>query len=165
MKTLAQFKRDAASGKMSLELFERFGSTEITDQLKGIRKVARTNTVGITLVNKDGTESQLRFTNAKLFEYTRDTVIIYKAGLRDLTEQEQSILDKWEKVKDEYIKQNYYAHDNLYWKMKDYFAKCPCPWMCGSKKVRGKMYCYDGKVIDDAVKGEPILKYHVYMET
>ena len=49
--------------------------------------------------------------------------------------------------------------------MEDYFAKCPCPWLCGSEIVRGKMYCCDGKVMDNTVKGKPILKYHVYMET
>lgn len=150
---------------MSLELFERFGSTEIIDCLKDIRKVTRVNTVGITLVNKEGKESQLDFVSAKLFEYTGDTVIVYKAGFRDLTEQEQSVLDKWIKIRDEYIKQNYSTY-SLSLKEKDYFENCPCPWMSGLKTVRGKRYDgYLEKVKDYAVKDRPILKYHVHMET
>lgn len=161
MKTLAEFKRDAASGKMSLELFERFGSTEIIERLKGIRKVARTNTVAAMLVNQDGTESELRFGSAKLLEYDGDTLIIYQAGYRDLTEQEQSILDEWKKIEDEYFKRNPYGE--TYWKMKDYFAKCPCPWMAGFEIVQGKKYDYTGKVRDNAIKGDAILKYRVHM--
>ena len=41
MKTLADLKRDAGSGKLSLELIERFGKTgnEIKSTMIGIRKV------------------------------------------------------------------------------------------------------------------------------
>lgn len=49
-----------------------------------------------------------------MIEYDGNTLIVYQAGYRDLTEQEQAVLD-----------------GETYWKMKDYFAKCPCPWMAG----------------------------------
>lgn len=41
MKTLADFKRDAASGKIKLELVERYGKTgeEIPERIRGIRIV------------------------------------------------------------------------------------------------------------------------------
>lgn len=42
MKTLADLKRDAASGKLSLELIERFGQSgdDIKSTMRGIRKVS-----------------------------------------------------------------------------------------------------------------------------
>ena len=41
MKTLADFKRDAASGKIKLELVKRYGKTgeEIPERIRGIRIV------------------------------------------------------------------------------------------------------------------------------
>ena len=159
MKTLAEFKRDAASGKMSLELLERFGSTNIIDRLKGVRKVIRTNTVSATLLCQDGAESELRFGSAKLIDYDGDTLVIYEPGYRDPTAQERFVLDEWQKISDEYLRQNPYVP---YWKMKDYFSKCACPWMAGFEPVRGKKYEY-GRVRDNSVRGDTILKYRIYM--
>lgn len=44
MKTLADFKRDAASGKIKLEMVERYGKTgeEIPERYRGIRTVMPT---------------------------------------------------------------------------------------------------------------------------
>lgn len=41
MKTLADFKRDAASGKIKLEMVERYGKTgeEIPERYRGIRTI------------------------------------------------------------------------------------------------------------------------------
>lgn len=60
--TLAELKRNANSGKMKLELIERYGETgdDIIERLRGIRKVLRANTVGLILENLDGAESELR---------------------------------------------------------------------------------------------------------
>ena len=76
--TLAQFKRDAASGKIKLELVERFGKTcdEIPERCRGVRTVQKVNTVGITLVTAEGLTSELRFESAKLFEYDGKSLII-----------------------------------------------------------------------------------------
>lgn len=161
---LADLKRDAANGKIKLELVERYGKTgeEIPERIRGIRAVSRINTVAIFLANDDGVESELRFVSAKLVEYDGKSLTIYERGERDLTEQEQKILADWQKIEDDYYKQN--PHGDAYWKKKDYFKKCPCPWLNGYETVRGKYYNYNGKVLDNQVRGNAILKYNVYAQ-
>lgn len=164
MKTLADLKRDAANGKIELEMVERCGKTgnEIPETIRGIRAVSRVNTVAIFLINDKGVESELHFDSAKLVEYDGKTLTIYARGERDLTEQEQKILADWQKIEDDYYKQNPYG--DAYWKKKDYFKHCPCPWLAGYETVRGKYYNYNGKVLDNQVKGNAILKYRVYAQ-
>lgn len=164
MKTLADLKRDAASGKIKLELVERYGKTgeEIPERIRGIRTVSKINTVAIFLANADGVESELRFVSSKLVEYDGKSLTIYERGERDLTEQEKKILADWQKIEDDYYKQN--PHGDAYWKKKDYFKKCPCPWLAGYETVKGKYYNYNGKVLDNQVRGNAILKYNVYAQ-
>lgn len=161
---LADLKRDAASGKIRLELVERYGKTgeEIPERIRGIRTVSRINTVAIFLANVDGVESELRFDSAKLVEYDGKSLTIYERGERDLTEQEQKILADWQKIEDDYYQRN--PHGDAYWKKKDYFKNCPCPWLAGYETVRGKYYKYNGKVLDNQVRGNAILKYNVYAQ-
>ena len=161
MKTLAELKRDAQSGKINFELIERFGDTgdAIPERLRGIRKVARVNTVEIMLVNNDGIESGLRYGSAKLVEYTGDTLTIYNPGRREPTEEERKVLDEAEEIKRRHDK----SYDCGYWALKDYFEKCACPWMSGFDTVKGKKYeTWSGKVVDHSIKGDAVLKYKVY---
>lgn len=162
MKTLADFKRDAANGKIKLEMVERYGKTgeEIEERLRGIRSIIKSNTVGITLITKDGRPSELRYPAAKLIDYDGKFLTIYERGERDLTEQEQEILADWQRIEDDYYSKNPYGE--TYWKGKDYFKNCPCPWLDGYKTVRGKYYNYNGKVLDNQIRGRAILKYKVY---
>jgi len=164
MKTLADLKRDAANGKIKLELIERYGKgeAEFPERLRGIRTVCRVNTVAIFLANENGMESELRFNSAKLVEYDGKSLIIYAAGERDLTEQERKILSDWQKIEDNYYKRNPYG--DAYWKKKDYFKNCSCPWLSGYEIVRGKYYTYKGKILDNQIKGDVILKYRVYAQ-
>lgn len=161
---LADLKRDAASGKIKLELVERYGKTgeEIPERIRGIRTVSKINTVAIFLANADGVESELRFDSAKLVEYDGKSLTIYERGERDLTEQEQKILADWQKIENDYYQKN--PHGDAYWKKKDYFKNCPCPWLAGYETVRGKYYKYNGKVLDNQVRGNAILKYNVYAQ-
>ncbi len=163
MKTLAEFKRDAASRKIKLEMYERYGKTgeEIPERCRGIRTIQKVNTVGIILVTTDGLTSELRFPSAKLVEYDGKFLTIYARGERDLTEQEQKILENWKKIEDDYYLKN--PCGDSYWKRKDYFNGCPCPWLAGYETVRGKYYNYNGKVLDNQVRGNAILKYKVYI--
>ena len=146
MKTLADFKRDAASGKIKLEMVERYGKTgeEIPERYRGIRAIQSVNTVEIMLETADGLTSSLDFPPAKLIEYDGKSLTIYEGGERDLTEQERN------------------PYGNAYWKKKDYFKKCPCPWLAGYEPVKGKYYNYNGKILDNQVRGNAILKYNVY---
>lgn len=167
MKTVAELKRDANGGKMSLEMIEWYGKTgdEIRETLRGIRKVLRANTVAIILLNRDGNESEMRLNSAKLVDYDGENLTVYEAGKRDLTEQEQRILDEWQRIEDDYYKNNPYG--DAYWKRKDFFAKCACPWLTGYEFVKGKYLTYNGDkrvILDRSIKGEAILKYKVYFE-
>lgn len=162
MKTLAEFKRDAANGRIKLEVLERYGKSgdEIPERLRGIRTISRVNTVAVFLANDRGEESELLFDSAKLVEYDGESLIIYSRGERDLTSQEREILADWQRTEDDYYRRNPYGES--YWIKKDYFKDCPCPWLSGFGEVRGKRYNLNGKVIDTQVKGNAILKYRVY---
>lgn len=164
MKTLADFKRDAANGKIKLEMVERYGKSgeEIPARCRGIRIVKKVNTVGITLETSDGLTSELDFPAAKLIEYDGKTLTIYDKGERDLTEQERKILADWQKIEDDYYRNNPYGES--YWKKKDYFKNCPCPWLAGFEMVRGKYYNHNGKILDNQIRGNAILKYNVYAQ-
>ena len=160
MKTLADFKRDAASGNIALELYERYGKSDIPEVLSGVRKISKVNTVGVRLINAAGKESSLDVDRASLVEYDGETLTIYEPGYRQPTEEEQAVLDGWKKFAEEYEKKNPYG--NIYWKFVDYFAKSPCPWMRGYETIQGKKYVsHLGKVMDKSIKGNAILKYHI----
>ena len=81
MATLAQLKRDADSGRMSVMLLWRFGKTgnDIPREMRGVRKVFRANSVGLVL-EFNGKESTLYTDSAKLVEYDGKTLTFYRAG-------------------------------------------------------------------------------------
>lgn len=161
MKTLAEFKRDATSGKIALELYEYYGKTEIPENLLGVRSISKVNTVGVTLRNTRGEESYLDIGHASLIEYDGETLTVYSPGYRQPTAAEQATLDEWVKIAEEYQKKDP-CGNSWHWKYEDYFEKSPCPWMCGSKEIRGKKYIhYSGEVRDRAIKGDAILKYRI----
>ena len=165
MKTLAELKRDAGSSKLSLELTEHYGETgdEIKSTMRGVRKVIGCNSVALSLLNHDGNISELRFGSARLIEYGEDTLTLYLAAHRELTEEEQKIIDEWKKIEDECMAKNPFC--DTYWKRKDYFAKCSCPWLDGGETKRGKKLEYvKGRpmIRDNSIKGEAVLKYKVH---
>ena len=165
MKTLAELKRDAQSGQLRLELIERFGQTgdDIKSTMRGIRKVVGCNSVALSLLNHDGNISELRFGSAKLLEYEDDSLTLYLAAHRELTDEEERILAEWKKIEDECMAKNPFCE--TYWKRKDYFARCSCPWLDGSETKRGmKLEYVSGKpmIRDNSIKGEAVLKYKVH---
>lgn len=164
MATLAQLKRDADSGRMSVMLLWRFGKTgnDIPKEMRGVRKVFRANSVGLVL-ELNGKESTLYTDSAKLVEYDGKTLILYRAGYRALTAEERFVLNTWKSKEDEYYQRNPFG--NCFGKRKDYFASSTCPWMDGINKIRGKKYYPDkDKVLDYSVRGEMILRYEVFMD-
>lgn len=162
--TLAQFKRDAATGKMGLELLERFGKKSEDFY---ICPVVEVHQKFVVLKKKDGRTSQLDLNYASLVEYDGETLKVYSVGLRELTDLEKSVMDGWKKITDteEYKEQAYRDAmtdgSSTYYKDKGYFMNSPCPYLYlddGDKK-----YDYNtGKVYDPKVKGNCILKYKVY---
>ena len=164
MASLAQLKRDAGSGRMSVMLLWRFGKTgnDIPKEMRGVRKVYRANSVGLVL-ELNGKESTLYTDSAKLVAYDGKTLTIYRAGYRAPTVEERYVLNTWLSKETAYYQNNPFG--NCYGIRKDYFASSTCPWMDGINKIRGKQY-YPGKdkVLDYSVRGEMILRYEVYMD-
>ena len=159
--TLAQLKRDANSGKMLLELTERYGSPEIIDRLRGVRKVKKANSVAIICINLDGEESELRIDSAKLIDYDGEHLTVYSAGTREPSPEEKAVLAKARDIYKKY--ENTYSGG--FWQAKLMFKESNYPYMAGHEKIRGKRYNWSsGLIYDDSIKGEPILKYNVYFE-
>lgn len=165
MKTLAQLKRDAASGNMILTLIERFGGSDeehIPERMKGARKVIGTNTVALKLLNHDGRESEMRFGAASLVEYTDNSLTIYNPGYRELSDHEKAILSEAERKVEEYKQK--YPYNDTYWMKKSFFEKSDCPYLGCYETVKGCRYDRNRNMIQDkAIKGEAILKYTVSM--
>ena len=98
MKTLADLKRDAKSGTLEAKMIVRCGSTDIPEQLSGWRKIIDSNSVAIFVLRHDGKKSELPLKKSSLVEYDGDSLTVYSAGLRDLTEQEQRVMDGWKQI-------------------------------------------------------------------
>ena len=166
MKTLTELKRDAASGKLKLELVERFGKTgeSIPERLRGIRSAVGVNTVAIKLQNGNGEVSELRLPRSSLVSYDGKTLTVYQPGLRAVTDGEREVLRGAEAVKACYEQQ--YPGSDPYYKLVRYYAESPCPWMrpYGDEK-QGKRYdAQKDKVLDRSVKGEVALRYLVHAD-
>lgn len=162
--TLAQFKRDAGTGKMGLQLLERFGK-KVEDFY--ICPVIEVHNKFVVLKKKDGRTSQLDLDYASLVEYDGEMLKVYSIGLRDLTDLEKSVMDGWKKITDteEYKEQAYRDvmtdGSSTFYKDKYYFENSPCPYLY--LEQNGKKYDYStGKVYDPKVKGNCILKYKVF---
>ena len=165
--TIAELKRNANSGKMKLELVERYGKTgdEIVERLRGIRPVLKANSVSLIMRNTNGQESALDIPCANLVDYDGQTLVIYAPGERELTDEESEFLCKFETDYSNYCMQNPYS--DPYWYKKSYFEKSPFPYLSGfdSLKSKSKRFIpYQRKVIDSAVRGDAILKYNVYFD-
>lgn len=164
MATLAQLKRDVNSGKMSLLLFWRYGATgnDLSNRLRGHRKVLRANSVGLVLETA-GSESMLYIDSAKLVDYDGKFLTVYKAAYRAPTAEERFVLNTWNTMKTEYYEKNPFG--DSFGKRKAYFASSPCPWMDGITKKCGKSYVsHKDKVLDQSIRGEMALRYQVIME-
>ena len=166
MKTLAELKRDAASGKLKLELVERFGKTgeSIPERLRGIRSAVGVNTVAIKLQNGNGEVSELRLPRSSLVSYDGKTLTVYQPGFRAVTDGEREVLRGAETAKASYERQ--YPGSDPYYKLVRYYAESPCPWMrpYGDEK-QGKRYdAQKDKVLDRSVKGEVALRYLVHAD-
>ena len=161
--TLAQFKRDAKTGHMGLELVERYGKKENN---KGISPVIKVLSESVVL-KRDGKESSLDIPFASLIEYTGTTLKVFDMGKRPLNEIEQKVLFEWRKIENTPEYQERARIDVLtdssmtFYRQKKFFASSPCPYLFeDSKRFRytmGNDFIYDAQV-----KGKCILKYNVH---
>ena len=68
-----------------------------------------------------------------------------------------------ERIEKEHLEKNPFAE--TFWKRRDYFSKCSCPWLYGTDTVKGKRLEYvDGvqKIRDREIRGTALIKYKVY---
>lgn len=160
MKTMAELKREANSGKMALELVERYGSTEIIDRLKGVRPVIKANSVGLILRNMDGQESHMDIKKASLMEYDGETLKVYTPGTRPLNSAEINALEKAEKARKDY--EACYNGADGYYVYKRALMESPFPYLIGDS-CKGCRYdrCRN-QIFDDTIKGDMILVYKVH---
>ncbi len=169
MKTLADLKRDAKSGALEGRFtYHDMWKEGLPERLQGWRKLIDCNSVAVFFLNKDGKKSELRIGKASLVEYDGETLTIYYAGYRDLTENEQRVMDAWNKIAstDEYKER---AHDDAltdgsstYYQKLRFFRDAGYEYLMGLEEQRGMKYDFNtGKVRDDKVKGPICMRYEL----
>lgn len=160
MKTMAELKREANSGKMALELVERYGSTEIIDRLKGVRKVLKANSAGLVLQNLNGEESRMDIKKATLMEYDGETLKIFNPGVRPLNSSEVATLAKADKARRDY--EACYNGADGYYIYKRTLKESPFPYLAGDTMRGCRFDRYNNQIFDDTIKGDAILVYKVH---
>lgn len=176
--TLSELKREAKNGTVKFELIERYGETgeQIPERCRGVRTVAKVNTVAITLKTESEQTSELRYPAATLIDYDGETLTIYDPGTRELTQEEQNEFKKYHRELEQYKEK--YPYSNPYWFGNGYKKNSPYPYLMDFDKHNGKRVKWEKPtensdpemiyrgfvpvIIDDAIKGNAILKYKIH---
>lgn len=169
MKTLADLKRDAKSGLYEGRMVIRCGSAaDIPERLQGWRKIQGANSKAIFFLRDDGKLSELRIEKSSLVEYDDYSLTTYRAGYRDLNDEEKKVMDDWKAYsgtpdfKAQAEADVYTDGSSTYWSEVAYFKKAGKEYLMGHEKQGGLKYdCRAGKVQDDKIKGELDMKYEI----
>lgn len=169
-RTMAQLKRDANEGKMSLELIERYGKTgeNIPERIRGKRRVFGANTVALKIARADDPtkESELQIRFASLIDYDGESLTIFEPGARALTPDEKRVFEEARRIVDEYQRKYPYS-DGWYYKEKYYIENSEFPYLFGEGR-NGKRVIYpsgeEPMLCDPLVRGQAILKYKVIFD-
>ena len=169
MKTLADLKRDAKSGTLEGRFtYHDMWKEDLPARLQGWRKLIASNSVSIFFQNADGNVSELQVKKASLVEYDGETLTIYYAGYRDLTADEQHVMDAWSKIAstDEYKERAHYDAltdgSSTYYQKLWFFRDAGYEYLMGLEEQRGMKYDFNtGKVRDDKVKGPICMRYEI----
>lgn len=133
MKSLAQLKRDAKTGKIKTRCIYFCGesvSDKTPDRITGIRPLVDSNSNGIFFQNANGEKSELWIDRASLVEYNDNTIVVHYPGYRKPTPGEQRILDEYEQYKIE-------NPDHSYWSMIGFFEKRNAAYLTGHEEQKG----------------------------
>lgn len=174
MKTLSDLKRDLTIGTAIEMTFNEYApSSERVKTLVGVKRyVVKKSTTGVQLSpDKNAVKgSQLDYpAKATLCEYDGETLNIYNAGLRELTDNERSILENKpsvrlenrEAVRDELMTDG----SSFYWKDKAYLKEHDAEYLAGHETIRGMRYDFNTKmIIDEKIKGNLSLAYKIIKE-
>lgn len=168
MKTLAELKREAKSGVLEGRMLIRGGCNDIPERLKNWRKIVASNSVSIFFQMDDGNVSELRLPRASLVEYDEEKLTVYYAGFRDLTVEEQRVIDGW---KDKSSTPEFQAQaevdaltdgNSTYWAKVAYFTGAGFEYLMGTTEQRGLKYDYNRRQIRDAkIKGAVCMQYAI----
>ena len=172
MKTLADLKREADTGKMYLQLINRFGSPDnVRGTQKELRRVVSVITVGIKLMDSTGKTSSLDLVSASLVEYDGITLKTFGPGLRPLNADEQSVMDEWNKIcnTDEYKHQAEIDMisdgSTTFWQQKAFFSKAGYDYLFFADSKSSKHYDFNTKLIrDNKIRGDCELEYNVVFQ-
>lgn len=157
MKTLAELKKDVASGRLYGKMILRSGMPEIPEKMSGWRKMEIGGTKKILFVNPDGNKSFLEVDRASLIEYDGESLTTYFPGYRELTEIEKKAMNEWREIEKELN-----SSSSIYWKEKYFYQKKGMLYLMGCEKQRGLKYDFNTQQIqDDSIKGEVCLKYEI----
>lgn len=161
--TLAQFKRDAATGKLGLELLERYGNKVDKHEICSIIKVKAKGVV----LQRGNQESDLDLNFASLIDYDGEYLKIYSLGKRLLNDVEMMVMNQWSLISSTKEFRERAEYDALsdgsstYYQQKYFFDKSLCPYLFTD--TPSLYYKPSENVVYDAkIKGECILKYKVH---
>ena len=144
--------------------------TVIGKDQKGI--IAKTSGVlyenDVNILDISQTTMQDMFTMIMLVEYDGEKLTVYYAGFRDLTVEEQRVIDGW---KEKSITPEFKARAEMdaltdgsstYWEEVVYFNKSGYEYLMGMKEQRGMKYDYNRRQVRDAkIKGSMCMQYEI----
>lgn len=175
-RTLADFKRDVKNKSIQLALIKRENESiepewrnVVSSQTNGCYLTYSTEQINKPYFNEiRGKGSWLPFSKATLMEYTSDSLKIYRAGFRALTEDEQKAMDEWKKITDTKEYQDQHTVDLLtdgsltFYQKKSFFQDRNMLYLMGLETERGMKYDFNtGLVRDEKVRGDLVLEYMV----
>lgn len=169
MKTIADLKRDMVIGRSLKLVFFETPFNVNNKNLNKVRYVVKTQGNGVYL-NEDKQADKgsfLDYPKASLCEYDGKTLTIYEPGVRDLTKEEQSIIDN-EPKDDEQEKFDMLTDGStMFYRRKHYYQDKGSEYLFngGSNRGKSKHVKRDGngvlRVVDDAIKGKVSLRYEI----
>jgi hypothetical protein len=161
-KSFSQLKRDLQKGRQLIMTYNSIKSR--SENLNIPRFIIKTQTNGIYLSkDKDATKgSFLELPRAALMEYIDDIIRIYEPAIRELTKDEQFILDNCpskrpenaERLKLEIMTDG----SGLYWKDKAYYKENGGDWYYG-ENCGLRFMMSENKMRDAGIKGILSLEY------
>lgn len=157
MNTFAELKRYLQPGVKLLKIEEWNKPVAPEAQMREVVKV-QTNAVVFKTPTKPA--SWLNWDAASLMEINDEGFSLYFAGSRDLTPDEQAVMDARPIDKEQSMRDAMTDGSVMFWREKSYYAHCKYPYLWGMETIRGKKYDFNtGKIIDNTIKGECYARY------
>ena len=140
-KTLAQLKRDLQKGVKLKVIYHAIRP----ERVGAIQEISKTQTNAIcTLQERNGQmkDVYMNYPNsANLVEYIDNTFTFYEPGYRDLTEQEQELLNKMDNLstKEEKMYDALTDGSTDYWRRKIFASDNKCEYLLGFEEKNTKI--------------------------